>query len=138
MEGMQKNTIDEPYLKRLSAHLRTINEHRYQVMKNCFACGLYRQGLTHDLSKYSFSEFHESVKYFQGTRSPYAYEKEHFGFAAGWLHHKGRNKHHWEYWYDIINGKWQPLEMPSCCRMQDLSERKIYKRKCIELLSDKK
>ena len=67
MEGMQKNTIDEPYLKRLSAHLRTINEHRYQVMKNCFACGLYRQGLTHDLSKYSFSEFHESVKYFQGT-----------------------------------------------------------------------
>ena len=32
MEGMQKNTIDEPYLKRLSAHLRTINEHRYQVM----------------------------------------------------------------------------------------------------------
>ena len=81
MEGMQKNTIDEPYLKRLSAHLRTINEHRYQVMKNCFACGLYRQGLTHDLSKYSFSEFHESVKYFQGTRSPYAYEKEHFGYA---------------------------------------------------------
>lgn len=112
MEGMQKNTIDEPYLKRLFAHLCTINEHRYHVMKNCFACGLYRQGLTHDLSKYSFSEFHESIKYFQGTRSPYAYEKEHFGFAAGWLHHKGRNKHHWEYWYDVINGKWQPLEMP--------------------------
>ncbi len=40
------------------------------------------------------------------------YEKEHFGYAPGWLHHKGRNKHHWEYWYDQIDGKWQPLKMP--------------------------
>lgn len=57
-------------------------------------------------------EFWESVKYFQGDRSPYIYEKEHFGYAPGWLHHKGINKHHWEYWYDMINGKWTPLEMP--------------------------
>lgn len=40
------------------------------------------------------------------------YEKEHFGFARGWLHHKGRNKHHWEYWYDMKDGNWQPLRMP--------------------------
>lgn len=40
------------------------------------------------------------------------YEKEQFGYANGWMHHKGRNKHHWEYWYDMIDGKWQPLEMP--------------------------
>ena len=93
-------------------HLHTIDTHRYAVMRNCFKCGLIRQGLTHDLSKYSWSEFHESVKYFQGNRSPYIYEKEHFGYAPGWLHHKGRNKHHWEYWYDMINGKWTPLEMP--------------------------
>lgn len=66
----------------------------------------------HDLSKYSYAEFHESVKYFQGNRSPYMYEKEHFGFASGWMHHKGRNRHHWEYWYDMIDGIWQPLEMP--------------------------
>lgn len=112
MNGMSNNTVDRPYLYRLFAHLHTINTHRLEVMKNCFACGLYRQGLLHDLSKYSPSEFHESVKYFQGNRSPYMYEKEQFGFANGWMHHKGRNKHHWEYWYDMKDGVWQPLEMP--------------------------
>ena len=93
-------------------HLHTIDHHRYVVMHNCFKCGLYRQGLRHDLSKYSPREFWESVRYFQGDRSPYIYEKEHFGYANGWLHHKGRNKHHWEYWYDMLEGKWSPIEMP--------------------------
>ena len=109
---MNKNPNEKPYIERLFLHLHTINHHRYVVMKNCFACGLYKQGLTHDLSKYSFSEFHESVKYFQGNRSPYMLEKELFGYANGWMHHKGRNKHHWEYWYDMVDGKFQPLEMP--------------------------
>lgn len=93
-------------------HCKTIHDHRRLVCINCFKCGLVWQGLTHDLSKYSPSEFIESVRYFQGNRSPYMYEKEHFGFAGGWLHHKGRNKHHWEYWYDMKDGIWQPLEMP--------------------------
>lgn len=109
---MNKNPNEKLYIERLFLHLHTINHHRYVVMKNCFACGLYKQGLTHDLSKYSFSEFHESVKYFQGNRSPYMLEKELFGYANGWMHHKGRNKHHWEYWYDMVDGKFQPLEMP--------------------------
>ena len=112
IKSMSDNTVTQPYIKRLFAHLHTINTHRFEVMKNCFACGLYKQGLMHDLSKYSPSEFHESVKYFQGNRSPYMYEKEHFGYANGWMHHKGRNKHHWEYWYDMKDGIWQPLEMP--------------------------
>lgn len=112
MDCMEKNTVNLPLRLRLFYHISTINHHRYEVMKNCFACGLYYQGLTHDLSKYAPSEFIESVKYFQGNRSPYMYEKEHFGYAEGWLHHKGRNKHHWEYWYDMIDGKWQPLQMP--------------------------
>lgn len=109
---MHENPTKTTYLHRLFCHFKTINEHRFEVMKNCFKCGLYAQGLKHDLSKYSFSEFHESVKYFQGDRSPYMYEKEMFGFANGWMHHKGRNKHHWEYWYDMKDGIWQPLEMP--------------------------
>ncbi|MBQ7993122.1 MAG: catalase [Solobacterium sp.] len=109
---MDNDTTKLPYFKRLKKHLDTVNTHRFEVMKNCFKCGLYRQGLTHDLSKYSRPEFHVSVKYFQGNRSPYMYEKEHFGFSEGWLHHKGRNRHHWEYWYDMIDGKWVPLEMP--------------------------
>lgn len=97
---------------RLGGHLHTVHMHRNMVRKNCFACGLYWQGLTHDLSKYSPSEFCPSVKYYQGYRSPYAYEKELLGYSAGWLHHKGRNRHHWEYWYDTIDGVFQPIEMP--------------------------
>lgn len=101
-----------PLIKRFFAHLHTVNQHRRLVRRNCFACGLYAQGLKHDLSKYSHAEFAESVRYFQGDRSPYMYEKDHFGYANGWMHHKGRNRHHWEYWFDMIDGKWQPLKMP--------------------------
>lgn len=109
---MEENRKQISGISKFFKHLHTIDHHRYVVMRNCFRCGLYRQGLHHDLSKYSPKEFWESVKYFQGDRSPYIYEKEHFGYAPGWLHHKGINKHHWEYWYDMINGKWTPLEMP--------------------------
>ena len=56
-------------------------------MKECFRCGLYKQGLLHDLSKYSWTEFSVGVKYYQG-------------YTSAWLHHKGRNKHHLEYWID--------------------------------------
>ena len=38
-------------------HLHTINKHRFLVMRLCFKLGLYWQGLTHDLSKYSLIEF---------------------------------------------------------------------------------
>ena len=78
----------------------------------CFKCGMYKQGLKHDLSKYSFEEFLPSVKFFQGNRSPISYEKEIYGYSNCWLHHKGRNKHHWEYWVDRINGKLVCIEMP--------------------------
>ena len=101
-----------PYHTRLIRHLETVREHRNLVRRNCFACGLYSQGLKHDLSKYSPSEFLVSVRFFQGYRSPYMKEKELYGFSEGWLHHKGRNPHHWEYWYDMIDGKWQPIRMP--------------------------
>lgn len=109
---MSENKKNLSYFKKFFLHLHTIDTHRFEVMKNCFACGLYKQGLMHDLSKYSPSEFVESVRYFQGNRSPYMYEKEHFGYANGWMHHKGRNRHHWEYWYDMKDGIWQPLKMP--------------------------
>ncbi len=81
-------------------HLRTINHHRYLVMKGCFAVGLYRQGLMHDLSKYSLPEFVPGCKYYQGNRSPNNAEREDIGVSMAWLHHKGRNKHHYEYWID--------------------------------------
>ena len=81
-------------------HLTTITKHRWAVRKGCFKIGLYWQGLTHDLSKYSPSEFWVGVKYFQGDRSPNNAEREDKGYSSAWLHHKGRNKHHYEYWID--------------------------------------
>ncbi len=82
-------------------HLHTINAHKRRVFRLCVLAGIPFQGLTHDLSKYSPTEFFESVRYYNGgVRSPYAREKNEIGYAPGWLHHKGRNKHHHEYWYD--------------------------------------
>ena len=81
-------------------HLKTINHHKWLVFQYCFRLGLYRQGLCHDLSKYSPVEFFAGVKYFQGDRSPNEMERQVKGYSAAWLHHKGRNKHHLEYWID--------------------------------------
>ncbi len=86
-------------------HFCTITKHRHLVRKHCFRLGLYWQGLTHDLSKYSPEEFWTGVRYYQGTRSPNAAEREDIGFSKAWLHHKGRNKHHYEYWIDISSNK---------------------------------
>ena len=82
------------------AHLKTVGRHRRLVRKYCFRLGLYRQGLTHDLSKYSPTEFLVGVRYFQGDRSPNDAERRDKGYSAAWLHHKGRNRHHLEYWTD--------------------------------------
>ena len=81
-------------------HFCTITYHKSLVAKGCFAVGLYWQGIMHDMSKYSWTEFRVGAKYFQGTRSPNNAEKEDIGYSSAWLHHKGRNKHHFEYWID--------------------------------------
>lgn len=82
------------------SHLKTINHHKWLVLKYCFRVGLYRQGLAHDLSKYSPVEFSAGARYFQGNMSPNNIERRVRGYSAAWLHHKGRNKHHLEYWID--------------------------------------
>lgn len=82
-------------------HFCTITKHRWMVCKHCFKVGLYWRGLTHDLSKYSPAEFWTGAKYYQGTRSPNSAERERIGYSTAWMHHKGRNRHHFEYWTDI-------------------------------------
>ncbi len=82
------------------AHFKTITKHKLMVMKYCFRVGLYKQGLTHDLSKYSPTEFLVGCRYYQGDRSPNNAEREDTGVSLSWLHHKGRNRHHFEYWVD--------------------------------------
>ena len=85
---------------KLWGHLKTVSLHRRLVRQYCFRAGLYRQGLLHDLSKYSPAEFFPGVKYYSGKLSPHSGERKDKGYSAAWLHHKGRNKHHPEYWMD--------------------------------------
>ena len=95
-------------------HLCTVNRHRWLVMCGCFRVGLYWQGLTHDLSKYSPPEFCVGIRYWTGKRSPNAGERQDKGFSTAWMHHKGRNRHHYEYWTDYppTGGPLAPVEMP--------------------------
>lgn len=94
-------------------HFLTVTRHRREVRKLCFKAGLIRQGLTHDLSKFSRAEFWPGAKYYQGYRSPQAREREVLGYSAAWLHHKGRNKHHFEYWTDFADGRKVYVQMPA-------------------------
>ena len=95
-------------------HFVTITRHRFKVCKYCFMAGLYRQGLTHDLSKYSPSEFIAGARFYQGNMSPQVKERVVLGYSAAWLHHKGRNRHHFEYWRDVDKtGKNAPVKMPA-------------------------
>ena len=84
------------------------------VMNGCVRVGLIWQGLTHDLSKYSPTEFWNGARYFQGTRSPNAAEREDKGYSEAWMHHKGRNRHHYEYWTDMNmkTKQYEPVPMP--------------------------
>ena len=117
-------------------HLKTITYHKYLVMKGCFKVGLYYQGMMHDLSKYSPTEFWVGARYYQGDRSPNNAEREDIGFSSAWLHHKGRNKHHYEYWLDYstknIPGGMAPAPMPNRYIVEMLMDRiaasKVYKK----------
>ena len=87
-------------LANIYKHLKKILVHKYWVARYCFKASLYWQGITHDLSKFSPTEFIESVEYYQGDRSPIDACKEDKGYSLAWLHHRGRNPHHYEYWVD--------------------------------------
>ena len=120
--GGDKNYLKDLTMNKFFGHLKTITRHKRLVRRFCFKCGLYRQGICHDLSKYTPTEFLAGVKYFSGVRSPNVDERRDKGYSAAWLHHKGRNRHHWEYWTDYKGKEGiQPVEMPAkyvaemCC-----------------------
>ena len=115
-------------------HFGTITKHKILVMKECFRVGLYRQGLLHDLSKYSWTEFRVGCKYYQGNRSPNNAEREDKGFSSAWLHHKGRNKHHYEYWIDYgldgspeLTGMKMPVRYVVEMFLDRIAASKVYK-----------
>jgi hypothetical protein len=95
-------------------HFWTITRHRHQVIRNCFRAGIPWRGLMHDLSKYSPSEFWVGAKYYQGNRSPNEGERDAYGYSLAWMHHKGRNRHHFEYWsdYNPATRTVCPVKMP--------------------------
>ena len=88
------------YLKNIIKHFMVITKHRLLVFKLCCKVGEPWRGFVHDLSKYSPTEFWEGVKYFNGHHSPIRDCKKTEGYSKAWLHHKGKNKHQHEYWYD--------------------------------------
>ena len=96
-------------------HLKVICHHRHLVIKHARKAGIFWQGLGHDLSKFSPTEFFTGAKYFLGNRSPNEKERELFGYSAAWLHHKGRNRHHFEYWNDVnpATKRYEPVKMPT-------------------------
>ncbi len=101
-------------IRNFTGHLKTILHHRHLVMYHCFKAGIFRHGLTHDLSKFSPTEFIPSVLYYQGNRSPNEREREVNGYSKAWMHHKGRNRHHFEYWtdYNPQTRRLEPVPMP--------------------------
>ncbi len=101
-------------MNKVIGHFITITKHRHLVIKHCRKAGVFWQGLRHDLSKYSPAEFLQGVKYYTGKRSPNEGERAEFGYSTAWMHHKGRNRHHFEYWtdYNPVSKFVEPVEMP--------------------------
>ena len=116
-------------------HFCTITRHRNKVISHCFKIGIGFQGLFHDLSKYSPEEFFTSAKYYTGYRSPTELEREDVGYSKVWMHHKGRNKHHFEYWNDVdpVTKEYRSVPMPKRYVAEMFCDRiaasKIYKGK---------
>lgn len=116
-------------------HFKTVTRHRHAVIKHCYKAGILGRGLLHDLSKYSPAEFWAGAKFYVGTKSPNVLEREEKGYSSAWLHHKGRNRHHFEYWqdYSSVQRKVVPIKMPLKYVIEMFCDRvaasKIYKGK---------
>lgn len=104
---MENNIISKCF-----GHLKTIIIHKHYVFINCCKAGIIWRGIKHDLSKFYPIEFGESIKYYTGTRSPIDNCKDAKGYSMAWLHHKGRNTHHYEYWVDYLDKGGIPIQMP--------------------------
>jgi hypothetical protein len=107
-------------LRKAAGHLKTVLHHKKLVARGCFQVGLYRQGILHDMSKFTMPELLNGFRYYQeGKQSPNNGERVVKGYSEAWMHHKGRNPHHYEYWTDYNieaakKGEYpvQPVQMP--------------------------
>ena len=117
-------------LSNIFRHLALVTRHRHAVFINCIKCGIPVRGLLHDLSKFSPTEFFESARYYQGNRSPISACRRTTGVSRAWLHHKGRNRHHIEYWQDDDAEKHplMPYEFAVECVCDKIAATKTYLR----------
>ena len=119
-------------IQKFFGHLSTVTRHRHLVIAHCARAGILWQGLRHDLSKYGKTEFWQGVRFFDGTHSPTEDERRTLGYSLAWMHHKGRNRHHWEYWtdYSVAEKRYVPMPMPRRFMAEMLCDRiaasKIY------------
>ncbi len=97
------------YIKNMIKHFNLITKHKWIVFKLSVRAGIPIRGFLHDFSKYSPEEFFEGVKYYIGIHSPITECKKKEGYSKAWLHHRGRNKHHPEYWYDEYSKDSTPI-----------------------------
>ena len=101
---MQKNIA-----KNIIKHIKLVSKHKWLVFKFSCRLGIPFRGFMHDWSKFSWEEFFESVKYYNGSKSPIVECRRDKGYSKAWLHHKGRNKHHDVYWVDLTAPEVAPV-----------------------------
>lgn len=100
-------------MNRFFGHLKNVTIHRFRVFEYSLKVGIPLNGLKHDLSKFSYTEFSKSIKYYQGTSSPvFAERKENLYYSNISIHHTNRNRHHFEYWIDVFKGSLVLSKMP--------------------------
>ena len=98
-------------VKNVFKHIALVSKHKWVVFKLCCRVGEPWRGLVHDLSKFSPTEFFESIKYYTGTHSPIKECRNTIGYSKAWVHHVSKNKHHYQHWIDY--GKYpKPVVMP--------------------------
>ena len=83
---------------------------------------------------YTHLDVYKRQKYYQGSRSPNNAEREEKGYSSAWLHHKGRNKHHYEYWIDYglgpergLTGMEMPVKYVVEMFLDRIAASKVYK-----------
>lgn len=77
-------------------YFKQIMLHKKYVFEECAKCGIIWQGIVHDLSKFSRQEFTRSARRYFGKQTQEVKDE----YIEAWMHHKGCNPHHWEYWID--------------------------------------
>jgi hypothetical protein len=92
--------------------LKRIIIHKFWVAYYCFQLKLFWQGIIHDLSKFSLIEIKGALKYWNDTKSSLSYEKDLNGYSKTFLHHRGHNPHHYEYWIHSLDEGGIAAKMP--------------------------